>query len=83
MIKIIDTTTKLRENKRELIDKNAIINETMSDLIVSIKKEINKISNKYDATVSVSGKIDKPKFSIKGDDETASVIQSLIDNYLN
>jgi len=83
MITFKDKTTKLKEDKKSLLDANSIINEQMKEVINGIKKEINKISSSHDAEVTLSGRIDKFELNIKSDsDESANIIQDLINNYL-
>jgi predicted transcriptional regulator len=84
MIKFTNNTKKLRENKKEILDANSIINEQMNNLIKVIKSKIESISSEHDAEVTLSGEITNFKFIIESEnDETSSIIRDLIKNHQN
>ncbi|MBO3116586.1 hypothetical protein J4050_07505 [Winogradskyella sp. DF17] len=83
MIIVKNQTVKLRENKKELLDTNSIINEQMLSIIKKITLKLKSISPKHDATVIFSGKIDNINVDIKSDSEkSVTAIESLINDYL-
>lgn len=45
MINFRNNTTKLRENKKDFLDANSIINEQMNEVIKEIKSKLNSISS--------------------------------------
>jgi predicted transcriptional regulator len=82
MIKFINNTTKLRENKEEILDANTIINDQMNSVIKGIKSKIELISSEHEAEVTLSGKITDFKAVIESEsDETSNIIRDLIKNY--
>ncbi len=83
MIKVTNNTVKLRENKKELLDMNSIVNEQMNEVISEIKTKLNNISSQHDAEVVLSGKIDEFELTINSEStETVNIIESLINDYL-
>ena len=84
MINFRNNTTKLRENKNEILDANSIINEQMNKIIKGIKSKINSISSEHDAEVTLSGKIDKFTLNVKSEStESANIIEKLVNDYLD
>jgi hypothetical protein len=82
MIKFTNSTKKLRENKKEILDGNSIINDQMNGIIKGIKAEIESISSEHDAEVTLSGEITDFKAIIESEsDETSNIIRDLIKNY--
>ena len=82
MIKFTNNTTKLRENKKEILDANSIINDQMISVIKGIKSKLESISSEHDAEVTLSGKITDFKAVIESkSDETSNIIRDLIKNY--
>ena len=83
MINFRNNTTKLRENKKDFLDANSIINEQMNEVIKEIKSKLNSISSEHDAEVTLTGKIDKFTLSVKSEStESANTIEKLINDYL-
>ena len=62
MINFRNNTTKLRENKKDFLDANSIINEQMNEVVKGIKSKLNTISSQHDAEVTLTGKIDEITF---------------------
>jgi len=84
MINFRNNTTKLRENKNEILDANSIINEQMNEIIKGIKSKINSISSEHDAEVTLNGKIDKFTLNVKSEStESANIIEKLVNDYLD
>ena len=83
MINFRNNTTKLRENKKDFLDANSIINEQMNEVVKGIKSKLNTISSQHDAEVTLTGKIDKFTLSVKSEsDESANTIKKLVNDYL-
>jgi hypothetical protein len=83
MINFRNNTTKLRENKKDFLDANSIINEQMNEVIKGIKSKLNSISSKHDAEVTLTGKIDKFTLSVNSEStESANISEKLVNDYL-
>ncbi|ANH61357.1 hypothetical protein [Dokdonia donghaensis] len=83
MIKFLNKTTKLKVDKKALIDANDIINGQMDGVIKEIKNRVNKLSNNHNATVTLSGKINDFVLSVDTEsDETATLIEQVVNDYL-
>jgi predicted transcriptional regulator len=84
MIKFTNNTKKVRENKKEILDANSILNEQMNNLIKAIKSRIESISSEHDAEVTLSGEITDFNLIIESEsDETSKIIRDLIKNHQN
>ncbi|WP_165734378.1 hypothetical protein [Polaribacter sp. 20A6] len=84
MIKFINNTTKLKENKKDFLDMNSIVNEQMNEVINKIKFKLNSLTSEHEAEVTLSGKIDKFDLTINSEsNKTVSIIEKLINDYLN
>ncbi len=83
MIKFTNNTTKLRENKKDFLDMNSIVNKQMNEVIKGIKSKLNSISSEHDAEVTLTGKIDKFSLNINSEStETVNIIEKLVNDYL-
>jgi predicted RNA-binding protein Jag len=83
MIKFTNNTTKLRENKKDFLDMNSIVNEQMNEVIKGIKSKLNSISSEHDAEVTLNGKIDKFTLNVKSEStKSANIIEKLVNDYL-
>ena len=83
MIKFYNNTKMLRENKKDFLDMNSIVNEQMNGVIKKIKSKLNSISSEHDAEITLSGKIDKFNLSVKSEsNETVSIIERMINDFL-
>jgi predicted transcriptional regulator len=84
MIKFTNNTKKVRENKKEILAANSILNEQMNNLIKAIKSRIESISSEHDAEVTLSGEITDFNLIIESEsDETSKIIRDLIKNHQN
>jgi predicted transcriptional regulator len=83
MIKFTNNTTKLRENKKDFLDMNPIVNEQMNEVIKGIKSKLNSISSEHEAEVTLTGKIDNSSLNVKSEStETVNIIEKLVNDYL-
>ena len=83
MIKVLNNTTKLKENNKDILDMNSIINKQMGEVITEIKSKLNSITSEHEAEVILYGKIDKFNLNVISEsDETINVIEKLINDYL-
>ena len=84
MIRIINNTIKLKENKKDFLDMNSIVNKQMDEVINKIKSKLNSLTSEHEAEVTLFGKIYEFNLIIKSEsDETVSIIEKLIKDYLN
>jgi hypothetical protein len=83
MIKFVDNTTKLRENKNEFLDMNSIVNKQMGEVISEIQSKLILISSDHDADVTLIGKKDEFTLNIQSENtESVKLIEELVNDYL-
>lgn len=83
MIKFVNKTTKLKVDKKSIIDANEIINDQMNRVIKEIHNRLKKLSSNHEATVTLTGKIDKFVLSVDSEsDDTVNLIQQTVNDYL-
>lgn len=83
MIKFTNKTTRLKENKNELLDSNSLFNEQMDEIINDITKKIKPISEKHNAEVTITGNINNLSFNVESENkESANIIENIINSYL-